>query len=204
MKIKNKELKHMKTLAATILQQRSELEQFFLDALSEVKHQIYESKRKSHSETLKQYNQMQSQGVRRYGSGSQVAALPSIKVSKMKYFQEKQTTSNMPQMDSDKVYMKDLSWEDKELVLRILFAKMNGLQQNVNSAIRQSKSPTNKKESAVFISEGKGAEEDLMYDDFEIPGYGELDEPEDVQEESVEEEGEGDPYAFGDAPVGLT
>lgn len=34
--IKNKELRHMKTLAATILEQRSELEQFFLESLVEV------------------------------------------------------------------------------------------------------------------------------------------------------------------------
>jgi hypothetical protein len=36
MKIKNKELRVMKQLAATILSQRSELEQFFLEALNEV------------------------------------------------------------------------------------------------------------------------------------------------------------------------
>lgn len=35
--IKNKELRHMKTLAATILEQRTELEHFFLESLSEVK-----------------------------------------------------------------------------------------------------------------------------------------------------------------------
>lgn len=36
MQMKNKELRHMKTLAATILDQRSEIEQFFLEALQEV------------------------------------------------------------------------------------------------------------------------------------------------------------------------
>ena len=35
--IKNKELKHMKSLAATILNQRTETEQFFLESLQEVK-----------------------------------------------------------------------------------------------------------------------------------------------------------------------
>eukprot|EP01035_Chromulina_nebulosa_P018387 gene18387-24086_t len=37
LKLKNKELNHMKILAATILEQRSETEQFFLEALHEVK-----------------------------------------------------------------------------------------------------------------------------------------------------------------------
>jgi hypothetical protein len=35
--IKNKELRQMKSLAATILSQRSEVEQFFLEALHEVR-----------------------------------------------------------------------------------------------------------------------------------------------------------------------
>jgi hypothetical protein len=35
MKIKNKELRIMKSLAATILSQRSDMEQFFLEALTE-------------------------------------------------------------------------------------------------------------------------------------------------------------------------
>ena len=36
LQIKNKELRHMKSLAATILSQRTETEQFFLEALEEV------------------------------------------------------------------------------------------------------------------------------------------------------------------------
>jgi hypothetical protein len=34
------------------------------------------------------------------------------------------------------VYVRDLSWEDKELVLRILFAKMNGLKTSIDSMMR--------------------------------------------------------------------
>lgn len=54
--IKNKELRHLKTLAASILDQRSEMEQFFLDALAEVKHTVQERKHKSHTEAMKGYN----------------------------------------------------------------------------------------------------------------------------------------------------
>jgi hypothetical protein len=62
------------------------------------------------------------------------------------------------------VFIKDLSWEDKELVLRLLFAKMNGLHKTVNMAL----TATNREDdgegydeeadesAAVFISEGKG------------------------------------------------
>lgn len=41
MKIKNKELQVMKTLASTILSQRSDVEQFFLESLNEVSLHIY-------------------------------------------------------------------------------------------------------------------------------------------------------------------
>lgn len=40
LQIKNRELRHMKALSATILQQRTETEQFFLEALAEVKELI--------------------------------------------------------------------------------------------------------------------------------------------------------------------
>ena len=46
--------------------------------------------------------------------------------------------------------MQDLSWEDKELVLRVLFAKMNGLQQNVNNAVTRSR----REGGRVFVTEG--------------------------------------------------
>jgi hypothetical protein len=45
--MKNKELKHMKSLAATILSQRTETEQFFLEALQEVK-EVIRQERKQH------------------------------------------------------------------------------------------------------------------------------------------------------------
>jgi myosin heavy subunit len=43
--IKNKELKHMKSLAATILSQRTETEQFFLEAMQEVKEVIRQERK---------------------------------------------------------------------------------------------------------------------------------------------------------------
>jgi hypothetical protein len=43
--MKNKELKHMKSLAATILSQRTETEQFFLEALQEVKEVIRQERK---------------------------------------------------------------------------------------------------------------------------------------------------------------
>ena len=41
--------------------------------------------------------------------------------------------SDLPDKEDDQITIKDLKWEDKELVLRVLFAKMNGLQQMVST-----------------------------------------------------------------------
>ena len=43
------------------------------------------------------------------------------------------TTSLLP----PQLTIKDLSWEDKELVLRVLFAKMNGVAAGASSAAHQ-------------------------------------------------------------------
>jgi inner membrane protein involved in colicin E2 resistance len=55
--------------------------------------------------------------------------------------------------------VRELSWDDKELVLRVLFAKMNGQQQNVDTAVVQATAQSRVQlrspmPQPVFISEG--------------------------------------------------
>lgn len=52
--IKNKELKHMKSLAATILAQREETEQFFLESLQEVKEVIRQERKREQQQIQQQ------------------------------------------------------------------------------------------------------------------------------------------------------
>lgn len=53
-----------------------------------------------------------------------------------------------------------MSWEDKELVLRVLFSKMNGVQSSADSAVdlgvqgRHAMPPAPGMSNNVFISEG--------------------------------------------------
>jgi hypothetical protein len=54
LQMKNKELKHMKSLAATILSQRTETEQFFLEALQEVKDVIKQERKQQQQMQLQQ------------------------------------------------------------------------------------------------------------------------------------------------------
>mmetsp|Transcript_2044 Transcript_2044/g.2009 ORF Transcript_2044/g.2009 Transcript_2044/m.2009 type:complete len:531 (-) Transcript_2044:42-1634(-) len=176
--IKNKELRHMKTLAATILEQRSELEQFFLESLVEVKSIISERKKKSASASVQDYNQKRASSIRNWGKKpagipARTGTFPNIRANRLHHMDDGMRESSLPSNENDKVYMHELSWEDKELVLRLLFAKMNGSNANMNHAIQNTKRSSKSKTEPVFISEGKGIPtEDGDYQEFfSIPGY---------------------------------
>ena len=110
--MKNKELRNVRALAQVILDQRSEVEQFFLEALEQIKEEI----RKKNAIEKKQKKSVSMPGGSQIGPGG----VP---------------TSNQQSMDggregaqkalSDKVDLNDLEWEDRERVLRLLFSKMN-------------------------------------------------------------------------------
>ncbi len=88
-----------------ILDQRSDVEQFFLEALEQIKEEI----RKKISAEKKQ---------RRFGlvEGQDPNSL---------------SQQNQSKSYADKVDLNDLDWEDRERVLRLLFSKMNaGVQPN--------------------------------------------------------------------------
>ena len=94
MKLRGKENKHLRVLSQMILDQRSEVEQFFLEALDQIKEEI-RKKMVLEQKTTK---------------------LPVL-VSLRQRGKQK--------MYADRVDLSDLNWEDRERVLRILFAKMN-------------------------------------------------------------------------------
>lgn len=159
LKLKNQELKNMKSLAATILNQRSEMEQFFLESLSEVKQVIKQEKR------LKNITEGNTSN-RKNSSMYDPKKLPAVKGSIQ--LDSRTVPSALPLTSDDSVYMKDLSWDDKELILRVLFAKINNHNKAVKSAINETtanrgsnvNSSSNATGTALntpfFISEGGG------------------------------------------------
>ena len=188
--IKNKELRHIKSLAATVLEQRSEMEEFFLDSLSEVQDIVRKQKQLSAASNQHNLTKRKAEGVRKWnkgGSSAKSGTFPKIKTNDLHRLDERGThQSNIPTDINQKVFIKDLSWEDKELVLRLLFAKMNGLHKTVNMAL----DATNREAefddgdgsadetAAVFISEGKGVPDAMNMDggefDFDCNGESEM------------------------------
>ena len=94
-----KECINLKALAQMILDQRSDIEQFFLEAMEQVK----EEKRRKLEQEKSNENPPQKQyqdGLMSYDNQSQ---------------QQQKIT----------VELSDLDWEDRERILRLLFSKMN-------------------------------------------------------------------------------
>jgi hypothetical protein len=99
----------MKALSTTILKQRSETEQFFLDALEEVK-TMKRIERKT--ESASGSTDLASRINKHLCSVGHV--FPPIKQGR-EYFS-----------DTRDFNISDMSWNDKEVVLRILFSKISG------------------------------------------------------------------------------
>lgn len=171
LKIKNKELQRMKTLAATILSQRTETEQFFLESLGEVKELIKKERKRTHVETKIVMNKLRSgSGTHNVGKNvkNQITAFPPLNVKGANlHHLDARGTSEIPLNLNENINLRELSWEDKELVLRVLFAKMNGQQQQANTAVNQGgigrtasnnmpMNNMNDRSNNVFISEGGG------------------------------------------------
>jgi len=103
-KMKTKELANVKRLAALVLQKRNEVETFLLESIEQVKVEI--GRRRAEEER---------RGTRLSGSHSR---LPSLTGGASR-------ASNLPQTVDERVDIRDLTWEDRERVLRLLFAKIN-------------------------------------------------------------------------------
>ena len=169
-KLKNQELVHMKSLAATILSQRTETEQFFLESLQEVKEAIKQERRRNTIDAKVTVNKYKT-GAVAPDTGTVKRFPPlNIKASNVHMLDERQPSS-IPTIMRSKVYLKDLSWEDKELVLRVLFAKINKQSNAVKNAInvgttKQTKGAPNAIPTApFFITEGVlNPREDLAND----------------------------------------
>nr|XP_045011026.1 basal body-orientation factor 1 isoform X2 [Jaculus jaculus] len=125
LQMKDKEMNRVKKLAKNILDERTEVEKFFLDALYDVKQQILISR--------KQYKQIAQSA---FNVQMNRACAGKAEYPKIRTFdgREHSTNSvNQDLMEAEKwpniqrnVDIGDLTWEQKEKVLRLLFAKMNG------------------------------------------------------------------------------
>lgn len=146
----------MKALAATILSQRTETEQFFLEALNEVK-EVIKQERKANATTAAAPLAGSTKGkIATTATGTTFPPL-NIKPANIHLLENRKKQPDFSLNDIEKVTLSDLSWDDKELVLRVLFAKMNGQgqpPQQKSFARHRSEMGDSAIPNPVFISEG--------------------------------------------------
>ncbi|XP_051005185.1 basal body-orientation factor 1 [Acomys russatus] len=125
LQMKDREMNRVKKLAKNILDERTEVEQFFLDALYQVKEQILLSR--------KHYKKIAQAA---FNLKMRAACAGRTEYPKIRTFDGKEHSTNSVKQDlmeaakwpgtQKNVDIGDLTWEQKEKVLRLLFAKMNG------------------------------------------------------------------------------
>ncbi|KAJ3269396.1 hypothetical protein HDV01_001437 [Terramyces sp. JEL0728] len=127
------EMKHIKVfhskqkrLAQHILDQRTELEVFFMESLETVK----DEQRKLKVEEMKRNQDKYKQNMRDVLKNTIIPPLKPLKPipgSEIHQTLKLGANKEFEPAPKPKVDIKELSWEDKEKILRILFAKMNGI-----------------------------------------------------------------------------
>uniref|UniRef100_A0A3P8U7C5 Basal body orientation factor 1b n=1 Tax=Amphiprion percula TaxID=161767 RepID=A0A3P8U7C5_AMPPE len=146
--MRERELGHIKQLASTIVEKRRELEEFFHEALAHVKQEIVTSRL-----------QYKKEALRGYRWRFREATAGKIKFPPIRTFHKSPHSTNSVYSDMEaavtwthppdsKVQISDLTWEQKEQVLRLLFAKMNGQRERkVNQHLAAS--PSSEKKSLI-------------------------------------------------------
>uniref|UniRef100_A0A8D0HCT0 Basal body-orientation factor 1 n=1 Tax=Sphenodon punctatus TaxID=8508 RepID=A0A8D0HCT0_SPHPU len=110
LEMKDREMNRVKKLARNILDERTEVERFFLESLEQVKQQIMSSR--------KCYKQVAQAA---YQKKMMEAFAGREEYPRIRTFNSYKHSTNSVHKD-----LQELTWEQKESVLRLLFAKMNG------------------------------------------------------------------------------
>lgn len=139
LQLKCKELEQIKRLGRRILQQRSEVETFFLTALEEVRNEIAVNRSVYVRESRRAYTARMAAAaagrdsfprVRTFTKGNPMTSANTV----FQDLEQAQDLSAVKQGPDIAVDISELSWEQKEKVLRSLFAMMNGLNKSGSKA----------------------------------------------------------------------
>ncbi|NWQ76338.1 BBOF1 factor, partial [Columbina picui] len=131
LEMKDREMNRVKKLARNILNERTEVERFFLDALEHVKQEIISSRKHYKKKAQTAYYRKMLEAC----AGKE--EFPKIKTFKSNINSTNSVYRDLEEAEKcywetiqfEKVDISELTWEQKERVLRLLFAKMNGRNQ---------------------------------------------------------------------------
>uniref|UniRef100_A0A3Q3VLD9 Basal body-orientation factor 1 n=1 Tax=Mola mola TaxID=94237 RepID=A0A3Q3VLD9_MOLML len=124
--MRDRELGHIRGLARTIVEQRTELEQFFHEALAQVKQEIAASRLRCTKEALQAYRWKLREATAGKIKFPPICTFHKSPHSTNSVHSHMAAAEKWTHQPGSKVEMSELTWEQKEHVLRLLFAKMNG------------------------------------------------------------------------------
>ncbi|NXL07256.1 BBOF1 factor, partial [Mesembrinibis cayennensis] len=127
LEMKDREMNRVKKLARNILNERTEVERFFLDALEHVKQEIISSRKHYKKKAQTAYYRKMMEAC----AGKVVPKIQTFKSnlnSRNSVYRDLEEAEKCywEKIQFEKVDISELTWEQKERVLRLLFAKMNG------------------------------------------------------------------------------
>eukprot|EP00794_Sanderia_malayensis_P017759 gene17759-19532_t len=124
--LKTREMNRVKKLAKNILDERSEIEQFFLDSLEYVKNEIIRNRKQYKKEAQMLYQNKMLAAHAGKSDYPKIRNFLPIEHSTNSVFSDMKEAESFNFLEG-KVDIGDLTWEQRERVLRLLFAKLNGL-----------------------------------------------------------------------------
>lgn len=126
--LKTREMNRVKRLAKTILDQRTEVEQFFLESLEYVKNEIVRNRIQYRKDAQHAYQQRMLEAHAGHGDFPRVRTFRQLDSSTNNVFDDLKEAERWTGIQG-KVDMAELTWEQRERILRMLFAKMNGFKE---------------------------------------------------------------------------
>jgi hypothetical protein len=118
------ELAHVRCLARRILQQRSEVEHFLLDALQHVKREVAANRAQYCRDAAVAYQGRVREATRGCGQFPSVRTFRALPSSTNSVYHDLDPASHWEGVGG-RVDIADLTWEQKEQVLRLLFSRIN-------------------------------------------------------------------------------
>ncbi|XP_042357237.1 basal body-orientation factor 1-like [Plectropomus leopardus] len=156
--MRERELRHVKRLASTIVEQRTELEQFFHEALAQVKQEISASRVQYKKEALQAYHWRLREATAGKLKFPPIRTFHKSPHSTNSVYSDMEAAARWTHQPDSKVEISDLTWEQKEQVLRLLFAKMNGRRERKES---QHLAMSASSEKSLIDSDAAGIREEL-------------------------------------------
>ncbi|XP_070776996.1 basal body-orientation factor 1-like [Enoplosus armatus] len=157
--MRERELGHIKRLASTVVEQRTELEQFFHEALAQVKQEINASRLQYKKEALQAYRWRMREATAGKLKFPPIRTFHKSPHSTNSVHSDMEAAARWTHQPGSEVEISDLTWEQKEQVIRLLFAKMNGQRERKASQHLALSASSEKK--SLINSDAAGIREEL-------------------------------------------